>query len=777
MRFIFILLSVLFFNTVTTAQDIAIGAWKDHLSYKSGVSVTEGNGKVYCATKSGLFVYKKADNSMERLSKVNGISDVEATYVNFNSYNNKTIVIYKNSNIDLIDNSGAIVNISDIKRKNIVGNKAVYSAYFINQYAYLACGFGIVVLDMDRNEIKDTYYIGTNGAYVQVRDITADANYFYAACNNVVYRALKSSPNLADYNSWSIMPGLPVGIYNTIASINGNVIVNYSKLLTNNISYADTLYVYNGTSWTYFGTPGGFTVYSIKESHNNWVITFEGAVSTFDANLAGNGYYSGYFSDITRAKSAVMDSQNNLWIADAKFGLVSFQPTGGGFSYRYPNGPASSNMNGFAIQDGTMYVAPGSNLSGNSYIVDGIYSYSNGTWSNIKGNYPGVVGLDSIYDLVNIQIDRNNSKHFFASSWGAGVVEFLNDVPVNYFTDANSTLNGPQLGSFNPIWVQGMAQDESNNFWFANSQAHDILSVKKSNGTWQSFDFSPIIGSSAVISNLIIDQNNQKWAILPFPTNGLLVFNGSASSTPNSSNTKKLSTLSGSGNLPSSSVFCLKEDLDGEIWIGTDKGIAVFYSPENVFTNQNFDAQQILIEQDGYVQILLETETVLDIAVDPANRKWIATANSGVYLVSADGTSQIYHFDESNSPLYSNNVRKITVDKSTGEVYFGTSKGIISFRGTATEGFEEFSDVYAFPNPVKPGYDGPIAIKGLINNSTIKITDISGTLVYETKSEGGQALWYGKNFEGKKVSSGVYMIFGTSEDGSQKMVSKILIVN
>ncbi|MBK7183544.1 MAG: hypothetical protein IPH89_11750 [Bacteroidetes bacterium] len=124
MRFIFILLSVLFFNTTITAQDIAIGAWKDHLSYKSGVSVTEGNGKVYCATKSGLFVYKKADNSMERLSKVNGISDVEATYVNFNSYNNKTIVIYKNSNIDLIDNSGAIVNISDIKRKNIVGNKS-----------------------------------------------------------------------------------------------------------------------------------------------------------------------------------------------------------------------------------------------------------------------------------------------------------------------------------------------------------------------------------------------------------------------------------------------------------------------------------------------------------------------------------------------------------------------------------------------------------------------------------------------------------------------------
>ena len=256
---------------------------------------------------------------------------------------------------------------------------------------------------------------------------------------------------------------------------------------------------------------------------------------------------------------------------------------------------------------------------------------------------------------------------------------------------------------------------------------------------------------------------------------GLLVYKGAG--TPSVSNSKKLTTSSGNGGLPSNAVFCLSKDLDGEIWVGTDKGIAVFYSPENVFTGSNFDAQQILIEQDGNVQILLETESVLAIAIDDANRKWIATAQSGVFLMSADGTTQLEHFDESNSPLFSNNVKSIAINHKTGEVYFGTSKGIISYRGTSTESFEDFTDVYAFPNPVKPDYEGPIAIKGLMNNTTLKITDISGTLVYETKSEGGQALWYGKNFKDERVSSGVYMVFCTSEDGAKKMVTKILLIN
>src|ERR1019366_1210598 len=276
------------------------------------------------------------------------------------------------------------------------------------------------------------------------------------------------------------------------------------------------------------------------------------------------------------------------------------------------------------------------------------------------------------------------------------------------------------------------------------------------------------------VTQLLVDQNNQKWVIVY--RSGIMVYNGTTAAA-NTSNTKILTTTVGQGALPSLNVFCLAEDQDGQIWVGTDQGIAVFYSPSTLFSGQNFDAQQILVEQDGNAQILLLTETVQSIAIDDANRKWIATERSGVFLMSADGTTQIYHFDESNSPLLSNNVISIAINHKTGEVYFGTEEGIISFRGTATEALDDFTDVYSFPNPVKSSYEGPIAIKGLMNNSTVKITDINGTLQYETQSEGGQAIWNGKNFSGVRVSTGVYMVFCTSTDGTKKIATKILFIN
>jgi flagellar hook assembly protein FlgD len=203
----------------------------------------------------------------------------------------------------------------------------------------------------------------------------------------------------------------------------------------------------------------------------------------------------------------------------------------------------------------------------------------------------------------------------------------------------------------------------------------------------------------------------------------------------------------------------------------------VFYSPQAIFSSDNVDAQTIKLEQDGNVQLLLETETVQAIAVDDANRKWLGTSSSGVYLMSEDGTKQIYHFDEKNSPLISNNIKSISIDRKTGDVFFGTPKGIMSFRGSATEGLEQFTEVYAYPNPVRDNYTGPIIIKGLVANTIVKITDISGSIVRELNSEGGQAIWDAKNFKGEKVGTGVYMVFCTNQDGSQKIATKVVVIN
>jgi ligand-binding sensor domain-containing protein len=246
-------------------------------------------------------------------------------------------------------------------------------------------------------------------------------------------------------------------------------------------------------------------------------------------------------------------------------------------------------------------------------------------------------------------------------------------------------------------------------------------------------------------------------------------------SSPNSSNTKKLSTVPGNGNLPSANIYCLAEDKDGDIWVGTDKGIAVFYSPDNILNGG--DAQQIFVEEDNKTQILLETELISAIAVDGGNQKWIGTRSNGIYLFSSDGQKQIHHFTDDNSPLFSNSILDIEIDGKTGEVFIATEKGMVSFQNTIIEPFEKFEEVYCYPNPVKPDYSGPVLIHGMMDNAVVKIVDVAGNLVYETTANGGQAIWYTKNLKGSRVSSGVYAVLAATKDGAQKTVTKILVIN
>src|SRR5690606_17608765 len=124
------------------------------------------------------------------------------------------------------------------------------------------------------------------------------------------------------------------------------------------------------------------------------------------------------------------------------------------------------------------------------------------------------------------------------------------------------------------------------------------------------------------------------------------------------------------------------------------------------------------------------------------------TEGAGVFLLSPDGTKEIHHFTTANSPIFSNNIASLSVDNKTGEVFIGTDLGIISYRSDATEGQENFSKVKISPNPVHSSYSGPITISGLMPNSTVKITDISGNLINEIISVGGQIVWNGTNFKG-----------------------------
>jgi len=308
----------------------------------------------------------------------------------------------------------------------------------------------------------------------------------------------------------------------------------------------------------------------------------------------------------------------------------------------------------------------------------------------------------------------------------------------------------------------------------ANSSATSALSMKKPNGEWVSYNLGPQ-ASGIDLAELMIDKQNQKW--LRTRTHNLIVFNDNNTPyDPSDDQTRRLSSAAGNGALPGNFILSMATDRDGQVWLGSDKGVAVIYSPSNIFSNQNFDAQQVLIAQDGFGNNLLESEAINAIAIDGANRKWFGTDRAGVFLMSPDGTKGIAHFTEENSPLLSNSVTSITITES-GEVFFGTSKGIISYRSESAPPQPTYDNLIIFPNPVRESYNGTIAIRGLVENTSVKITDVAGNIVYSTLSEGGQATWDGRNFNGNRVQTGVYLVFVTNTDGSKTTVGKIMFIH
>jgi hypothetical protein len=422
-----------------------------------------------------------------------------------------------------------------------------------------------------------------------------------------------------------------------------------------------------------------------------------------------------------------------------------------------------------AANDKKMYVAPGAidELWTSTFTSEGLFALDDFDWNWITPN-----DLNGIGDAVRVLIDPKDNNRVYVAAWGTGILELKNDALVTVWdnTTSGGAIQGP-TGNETSVRTGGIALDEDGALWITSSLSERPLSVKRADGTWQNFSAGALAGSNTNVFDVLVSQLDQKW--IRTRTAGLLVMQENQGI----SQWRAVTSGAGSGNLPNNSVLDFAEDLDGELWIGTTEGLVVLYSPQNVFVpGKSFDAQPILFEEEGVVQRLLGTEAVNAVAVDGANKKWFGTLNSGVFYTSADGIETIYHFTADNSPLLSNAILDIAIDNITGEVYFATAEGIVSFRGAATKGFDEYTDVYAYPNPVRPGYEGPIYIKGLVTNSQVKITDVAGNLVFQTIAEGGQARWDGQNLNGEKVVSGVYLAYCTDDLAEHTTVTKILVI-
>ena len=422
------------------------------------------------------------------------------------------------------------------------------------------------------------------------------------------------------------------------------------------------------------------------------------------------------------------------------------------------------------IFDNTLYVAAGAVNSAWNYTYSpfGLFKFKNNYWSFY--NQYNYHALDTVNDILTIAQDRRNGDVYYGS-FGGGLVRLSQNNTIRIYKQ-NSGLT-PAIGDPGSYRVSGLVYDTDDNLWISNYGAANVLVVKKADSTWKSF-IPPFTLFDNSVSQILIDDANQKWVVSP-KGNGLLCLNtGSNIDNTSDDRWKLFRSGNGNGNLPDNQVFCVTKDKNGLIWVGTSHGIALIPCPAEIFTS-GCEAILPIVQQGQFAGYLLQNDEVTTIAVDGANRKWVGTHN-GLWLLSEDGETVLSHLTEDNSPLLSNDIKYIVIDSKSGEVYIETFKGLCSYRGTATEGGDKNENVLVFPNPVPPGFTGMIAIKGLVNSAIVKITEMDGRLVYETRALGGQAIWNGKNYQGQKVSSGAYLILITDETNRQKLVGKIFFI-
>ncbi|MBO6117935.1 MAG: hypothetical protein J6P44_05255 [Bacteroidales bacterium] len=767
-----ILFTLFYVNAFSQTGNADIGKWRDHLSYYFTGGVAKVDDRILAVGQSSLFYYDVKTKQMEKLTKVNGLSDAGISTTEYDSVTKSTVITYENSNIDILQNN-TVYNIPDIKNRAIEGSKSINHIYFYDNKAYLSCGFGVVVLDLLRHEIYDTWYLGDNSSAIKVNCIYINDTAIFAGTVNGLLYADKNSKTLATGESWK---NKNLFTDNKNKEINHIVPLTQKDLLLNILydnSSHSALVKYDGQNIDTVDSDS--YVVNMKRCGDYIGIINYLSFSLFDTNMNSVYYISDEWYPINGVSLLVKDfviDGTSLWLSHTYSGLIHLpdflEMRTWDREIIFPDGPKSNDVYGLTFDDdGRLYVAPGGkNASnenkineGNAYIYDGFY------WKDLdKGNITA-----DIYDVLKIAIDPRNKNHLMMSTWWNGIVEVLNDTIINIY-DSSNTGNLLQFHGYN-YRIAGIGYDRAGNLFAANSLVPYGFVYLTSKNEWGNFFTASYIPDDE-IRGMTLDYF-YSYKLIHTVQNKILVINNQGEMTIINPNNGSL--------LQTSQVNCLTQDKNGEIWVGTEKGIKVIYSLYDAFNNSNgsvsnVECNNIVYSENGIAQYLLSFEYINCIMVDGANRKWIGTERNGIYVLSENGDKEIYHFTLENSPLLSNKITCMAQNPKTGEVFIGTDRGLMSYRAESLEPETKDISLTVFPNPVRPDYDGLIAIKGFVNDSDVRITDAKGRMVAHLKSLGGQAVWDGRNFKGQKVASGVYFVFASANEGENTTTGKFLII-
>ena len=801
-----LLIMLLTLLPVAVQAQVAVGGWTLYSAFNTVEKIIETDTYAYYMSSGSLYRVDKDTYEVNTLNVANKLNDSNITGIYPDTDGKSVVVAYASGNIDRLYDDGKIVNMSDIKDAIMSKSRKINDVAFGKNNFYVATDFGLVTFDNKKNEVRETAY-----TELPLQLVAAMGDIVSVLCDNVLYFGrqsdkianfdqLKKASNYSGRNSFRSMKGLGENlILLAHASDNGSLYlmtVDIDKLTVSNqhiSSAAGSGYVKNLTLSVRNHKNGVYAV------NNEGIYSYDkdGKLTFIAGVKEGNGSFVSYYDDAKRMWIGSSEGMRYMDVSNpAEMAVIENVVTGSGLTTNAIHSIHIGKSGKVYVQNLGEQFALG--ISENGKLLSVVNVINDGVINDVSGKDVQRINNNSsnltpfpVMGPYSMFEDPEDENAYYIGTIFEGLFRIKNGKQTHHYHFENS-------GFYYDTWACRAfcpMIDKSGNLWVyiptpageENSKVFILPKDKRTATEVTPNDWKKVLpgfeNSKRGTIGVVCDKSDMVIMSPGYWGNDIAWFNTKGTSSLNDDVQVITSRYIDQDNkeLSFNHITAIAEDKKGRIWIGTDMGVFEITDPTKLTTSMATVNHLKVPRNDGtnLADYLLDSQIVSQIAVDASNRKWISTIGSGVYLVSENGDEILEHYTTDNSILPSNTVYAVGCDPNSNKVYFGTGQGLVEYNSTSAPGKENYNEVYAYPNPVKPDFTGWITVTGLMEDSLVKITDSAGNVIVQGRSDGSMFVWDGCNHSGEGVKSGVYYVMASQNatGSSSACVTKIMVIN